>query len=213
VNLRIACAQHVPLQRLQAFLGLLYQRRAELQVEVEHLASAQQVERLRDGAVDLGLFHDAGPSPGVRTARLYRGEPLAVVVSLAHRLATWDIVRLADLAGDVLLVAPRSAEPGVHDRAVALSVNDGSAFGAVREAPTADVRDLLFAVASGHGVTLAPRSMLRSVGDLGEAVTARSLGPPARMPDTCLGWSANVRPELSDVYAAAHEIACELYGC
>jgi len=67
---------------------------------------------------------------------------------------------------------------------------------------------LLFAVASGHGVTVAPRSTLRVVGELGEAVAARPFGPPSWMPDTCLAWPANARPELSDVYAA---VARELF--
>jgi DNA-binding transcriptional LysR family regulator len=208
----MACAPDVPLQRLQAFLGLLYGRCLGIRAEVQHLPTAQQVDRLRDGRVDLGLLHDPGATPGVEAQRLYRGEALAAVVPRAHRLATRDRVRLEDLAGEVLLVVPRGAEPSLHDRAVALSGSGGAAFRELREPPGADVRDLLFAVASGHGVAVAPRSMLRGVCELGEAVAACSLDPRTSMPDTCLAWPASARPELRGVYAAAREVARELYG-
>lgn len=211
VEFRIGCAPDVPLQRLQAFIGLLAERGVDLRVQVRHLPTALQLRQLRVGDLDVGLLHDAGPSPGIEAERLYRGEALAAVVSVAHRVALAERARLEDLAGDALLVMPRTAEPSVHDRVAALAATDGLVFREVREAPGADVRDLLFAVASGHGVTALPRSTMRVVGDLGEALATRSLAPSVWMPDTCLAWSAQARRGLSDVYDAARHVARELY--
>lgn len=212
MDLRLGCAPDVPLQRLQAFVGRLWEREVDLEVEVTYLPTAEQLQRLREGDLDLGIVHEPGSAPGVQAQRLYRGEALAAVVSLAHRVAARERARLDDLAGDVLLVVPRRVEPGLHDRVVALAASDGTLFREIREAPGADVRDLLFAVASGRGVTVAPRSTLRVVGNLGDALAARSLGPASWMPDTCLAWPVKADPRLSGVYAAAREVAHELTG-
>jgi len=211
VELRIGCAPDVPLQRLQAFIGLLAERNLGLEEQVRHLPTALQLRQLRVGDLDVGLLHDAGPSPGIEAERLYRGEALAAVVSVGHRVAAAEGARLEDLAGEVLLVVPRTAEPSVHDRVAALATTNGLGFREVREASGADLRDLLFAVASGYGVTLLPRSTMRVVGDLGEALVARSLAPSVWMPNTCLAWSAQARRGPSGVYGAARQVARELY--
>jgi hypothetical protein len=211
LKFRIGCAPDIPLQRLQAFIGLLAERAPALEAQVTHLPTALQLRQLRVGDLDVGLLHDAGPSSGIKAERLYRGETLAAVVSVAHRVAAVEVARIEDLAGEVLLVMPRTAEPSVHDRVAALAVTDGLIFREAREAPGSDVRDLLFAVASGYGVTMLPRSTMRVVGDLGEAVAARSLAAPVRMPDTCLARSAEARPGLSGVHDATQQVARELY--
>ena len=208
----MGCAPDVPLQRLQAFLGLIYERGVKSEAGVVHLPSEEQVSRLRGGGLDLGLFHDTGGGTGLERERVYRGEPLVVVVSLGHRAAQSESVRLQDLAGDVLLVAQRSAEPGLHDRVITVATGGGVRFRAIREAPGPDTRDLLFAVASGHGVTFAPRSVLRCVGDLATAVVTRPLQAPAMTPDTIVAWPIQVRHELGGVYASARSVARELYG-
>jgi DNA-binding transcriptional LysR family regulator len=211
VRLRLGCAPDVPLQRLQAFLGLLYERSVDIDVEVTHLPTAEQLQRLRDGDLELGLAHDPGPADGVETEPVYPGEPLSAVVSLGHRVTVHDSIRLEDLAGEVLLIVPRRYEPGVHDRAAALATRDSPSFCDIREAPGADVRDLLFAVASGQGVAFVPRSAPGSLGALADTVTARPLTPASFMPDTVLAWPASARPELGGPHAAARDVARALY--
>jgi hypothetical protein len=212
VELRIGCAPDMPLQRLQAFLGVLHAHRGALTPRVRFAPTALQLQQLRLGRLDLGMVHDPGEVPGARTEPLYRGEPLDVVVSLAHRVAARPAARLADLAGDVLLVPPRRVEPGLHAQVSALAAGDGAAFLEVREPPGPDVRDLLFAVASGHGVGLVPRSTSRAAGELGDAVAARPLDSQAQMPDTLLACPARGAAELDGLYATAREVARELYG-
>lgn len=211
MNARIGCAADVPLQRLLAFLGLLSEDCAGIQPRVVHLTTGQQLQRMRDGDIDFGLVHDPGAQPGIAAERVYRGETPVAVMPLAHRLAGHQAVAIEELAGDVLLLARRLAEPGVHHRVLTLVAAAGAPFRAVREAPGSDVRDLLFAVASGQGVTLAGPSVLDSVGPLGDAVKARPLLLGGRMPDTCVAWADQHAPP-SRLQAAAREVAREFYG-
>jgi hypothetical protein len=206
----MGCAPDVPLQRLQAVLGLLGERRPDLDVVVTHLPSGCQVDRLRTGLLDLGLLHESRSAADLEFEPVYRGDRLEAIVPLGHRVAARAAARLEDLAGDVLLVVPHRAEPGPHERVLAMAAI-GGCFRAVREAPGAHVRDLLFAVAGGAGVAAAPRTILRLAGDLADAVAARVLEPTVRMPDTGLAWPAGGRV-LGDVRAAARDVARELYG-
>jgi DNA-binding transcriptional LysR family regulator len=208
----MACAPDVPLQRLQSFLGLLYERHPELEPEVVYLPTAEQLERLACGELDLGVGHEVGPAGGVEAQRLFAGEELAAVVSFAHPVTSRETARLEDLAGDLLIVPPQWSEPGPYDRAVALAMSDGARFRDILEAPGPDVRDLVFAVASGRGVAVAPRSALRAVGDLGADVVARPLSPTTWMPHTCLAWPVSARRELNGFYDAARAVAQELYA-
>jgi hypothetical protein len=108
--------------------------------------------------------------------------------------------KVGGLAGDVLLVVPRNAEPGLHDHVVVLATSDGVSFREIREALGPDVRDLLFVIASGRGVTVASSSTLRVGGELGEAAAARS--QPARLD---AGYLARVARES---VTGAHGRAC-----
>ena len=195
-----------------AGVGALSARCPDIEVEVAHLPSSEQLACLRIGALDLALVHDPRPEGRVDAAPLYRGDRLQLFVPVTHRLAAQHVVALDDLAGEVLVVVPRSAEPGLHDRVMSVAVRDGRPFREVREAPGGDPRDLLFAVAGGRGIALAPRFTLRTVGDIGDAVAALELRPVVRTPDTLVAWSARgTTPALAPVHDAARAIARELY--
>jgi hypothetical protein len=193
----------MPPQHVPAFLGALCERRVDLDVEIKHLSTGEQLNRLRDGDLDLGFLHDAtGPTLGVEVDRLRRGEALAAVLGPTHRLASREAARLNGFAGDVLLAVPRHAEPGLHARVVALADSDGTPFREIRDAPGHDARDLLLAVASDH---------LPAAGDLGKVVAASLLDPATWMPDTWLAWPADSRPELNGLHADARAIAHAMY--
>jgi len=199
----------LPLQRLQSFLGLLYEREHALRARVAHLRSADQLRRLRAGDLQLALIHDTGEEHMIETEPVFTGEPLAAFVPYGHRFAARQEVGLRDLRDEVVVLFPRAADPGLHDWMLATLELDG---GGVHEPGGADIRDLLFAVADGHGVTVGPRSLPGIVGELGGAVEARPLAPQRRMPDTALAWAASGSPRHPEVLAAAREVARELRG-
>jgi DNA-binding transcriptional LysR family regulator len=208
--LRLGCAPDFPLQTLQSFLGLLYADDPLLHVEVNHLRSAEQLERLRIGELDLGLIRGIG-ADGVVEWPMPAGERVFGFLAHGHRLEGAPALAPGDLQGDVLLVSPRDADAALEDRIMALLDESGHRFRDVREVGAGDPRDLLFAVAESRGVAVGPRSLLEAAGAIGTLVTASPLEPPLLMPGFRLAWRPDPLPELARVLAAARRAADRLF--
>jgi hypothetical protein len=208
---RVGCVPDLRLQRLQSFLGGLYAGVPELHAEVLHLRSADQVNRLRHGTLDLGLVHAAPSGRSIETTPVFPGECLAAFLPPGHRLCRKRTVGPADAAGEVLLLFPRSADPQLHDALTGGLAAAGYRFGDVRETSGAEARDALFAAAEGHGIAVGPLPTPAVVGELGSVVVRRRLDLPVSMPDTLLAWKATPPARLADVIAAAREVAGELH--
>jgi DNA-binding transcriptional LysR family regulator len=211
-TLRVGCVPDLPVQQLQAFIGPLYQRLADLDVEVVHLRSAEQLSRLRLGELHVGIVHDAGGQPEIRTEPVFRGARLVAFVPPAHRLASRATLGPDDLRQERLLVSPRSADPALADGLTALLEREGYAFRDIRETCGAHVRDLLFAVAEGRGIALGPISTPKLVGEAAAIVSCAELQPPLWMPDTTLAWRSQPSSYLALVIDGARAVARELYG-
>jgi DNA-binding transcriptional LysR family regulator len=210
--IRIGWVPDMPVQRLTAFLGGMYERDPGLQFEVLRMRTAEQLRRLHVGELDLGVVHDAGAVDAIDVTPLWPGEPLDVHVTLGHRLAAAEAVGHAELEHETLLVSPRGADPALADRLRALFDAAGLSFGEVLETRSADPTDLLFAVAEGRGVAIAPRSAGATIGEVGTLVASRPLEPSLSMPDTMLATRADGSPELAAVLAEARAVARGLYG-
>ncbi|HEY8630661.1 MAG TPA: LysR substrate-binding domain-containing protein [Gaiellaceae bacterium] len=186
-KLRIGCAENLAIERLLRFLTALHETEAALEAHVTHLAASEQVERLRRGDLDLGIFFYAEEYDDLEMSRLFAGEHLAVYLPRDHRLAARDVLGPSDLADETLVTFPREANPALHDYLLASFGAAGYRFSSVEEAGGVNTRDLLVAVAERSGVTFWP-----SVGEGGETstiVTARELDPPLTMPDTVVAWA------------------------
>lgn len=207
---KIGCAPDVPLQRLLAFLGLLYEYADGVAALVAHLPTAAQLLGLKSGLLDLALVHEPYPDDEIATHLLFPGEPLAAFVGVGHRFAERRAVSAEALAGHELIVVPRRAEPFVHDRIVGYAALHGVRLGDMREAPSSDPRDLLFAVSNGHGVAVGARSALRAVGDIAGTVVAVPFEPALSMPDTRVAWTENRWEERRSVRALAQAVAEQL---
>jgi LysR family transcriptional regulator, benzoate and cis,cis-muconate-responsive activator of ben and cat genes len=210
-TLRFGCAPDVPLQRLQAFLGLLHASDPELRAEVTYERGARQAGRLAGGELDLGLIHDTGGDGDLATEPLFTGEPLMVFLPVSDPRAAKPALSPEDLAQDVLLMFPSAADPTLAAHLIDVITAAGFRFHDVRESRGADVRDVLLAAASHACVTLGPRSMTGVAGDAGTLVTAHRLEPPVWMPDTMLAWRPDPSPELGRMIAVAREVAAGLH--
>ena len=80
-----------------------------------HLAASDQVARLRRGDLDLAMFFYAEEYDDLEMTPLFAGEPLAVYLPRAHRLAGTEVLEPSDLAGETLVTFPREANPALHD--------------------------------------------------------------------------------------------------
>jgi hypothetical protein len=198
------------MQRLQTFLGALYARAPDVDAEVFHLPSGEQCRRLRALELDLALLDVPGAGAEIETVPLFPGDPLVLFLPVHHPLADRPRVPPQSLAGRTLLTHPRALDPRFHDWLVRRLARAGYEFAEVAERGGGNLSDLLFAVAEGRGVAVAPLSTSTIAGDLARLVTVRPLDPPQSMPDSLLAWRSGGPEHLHGVLAAAREAAVRL---
>jgi hypothetical protein len=181
----------------------------EVVPHVAHLRTAEQVRRLHQGDLELGLV-EAVVGDDLGTELLFPGDPLDTVLPFYHPLGREPAVAAEDLAGETLLLFPRRVDPALHDWYRALIERNHLRFAQVRETGDADPRDVLLAVAEGRGVTLAPQPSPATAGDYGPAVITRDLRPLSRYPATLLAWPRRgptlSRATIAAVCRAAHHL-------
>lgn len=137
----------------------------DLQVLVEEMASAEAVEALRTGAVDLALGNAAGDSAELVSTRL-ASAPFALVVPSARApepapgIPTDGPRSLAACAQAPFAVFRRSASPRFHDTIRALCTESG--FEPRFTHRTRTWRSALDAVSAGGCVALAPEPIARA---------------------------------------------------
>jgi DNA-binding transcriptional LysR family regulator len=133
--------------------------RPGVELSLVELTTMEQIAALKEGRIDVGFgripFTDAAIE---RT--LLRNERLCVALPPAHALAARDgALRLDDLAGEPLVVYPKSPRPSYADQVLALFRERG-----LKPEATHEVRELQTAlglVAAETGVCLVPASVER----------------------------------------------------
>jgi len=135
-------------------------RKAMPAVHVEwHIeSSADQVEAVRLGRLDLGFVHTPIEHEGLALRRVLR-EPLIVALPAAHPLAKRKTIPLRALENDVFIVATRERVPSYYDRFVAACHAAG--FVPKLEHQRQTMVNFLGLVAIGAGVTVVPASVAR----------------------------------------------------
>jgi DNA-binding transcriptional LysR family regulator len=186
-KLRIGCSLNLAIEQLLRFLTALHETEPALEAHVTHLAAPQQVERLRRGDLDLGIFFYAERYDDVDMTPLFAGEHLAVYLPRDHPLAAREVIGPSDLVDEIFVMFPREPNPALHDHLLASFGAAGYRFRSVEEAGGLNMRDLMVAVAERSGVAFWP-----SLGEGGETstiVVGRALEPPLTMPDTVVAWA------------------------
>jgi DNA-binding transcriptional LysR family regulator len=207
--LRIGSIPHLSLERLQAFLSGLCAREPSVRAQVTHLDSGEQTRWLRQGELDIGIVHDAGPLSEIETEPLFPGEPLGAFVPRTHPLAAKPSVGPEDLRGEVLVTYPRRGNPALYDRLLSIVADAGFRFVGVYEASSENARDLMLAVAEGLGVAVGPVSLV-SLSEADVLVSCCELSPAVSMPDTVLAWARHPARHLETVLRSVRAVAREL---
>ncbi|MFO1398657.1 MAG: LysR substrate-binding domain-containing protein [Burkholderiales bacterium] len=135
-------------------------RKAMPRVHVEwHIeSSADQVEAVRLGRLDLGFVHTPIEHEGLALRRVMR-EPLIVALPAGHPLAKRRTIPLRALEDEVFVVATRERVPSYYDRFVAACHAAG--FEPKLEHQRQTMINFLGLVAIGAGVTVVPASVAR----------------------------------------------------
>jgi DNA-binding transcriptional LysR family regulator len=127
----------------------------ELELELVPLTSAEQVDRLHDRSLDIGLVRGEAGALDLPTERLFEEEIVACVPG-DHALAGQDVVTPEELSAEELIFFPARDIPGFV--AEIRPIFDGLAFPHVRARVVHQETALGF-VAAGMGFTLLPDSV------------------------------------------------------
>jgi DNA-binding transcriptional LysR family regulator len=207
---RIGCVTHLPLDELQRFLDALHRRDPTTRPEVMHMVTVEQLPRLRDGRLELGILYDVQgfDFEDIEVEPLFDGTEMVALVSEDHPAAAKDPVGPDDLAEDELVLFPRSVNQPLHDWLVARITEAGYRFRGVHEVSGPDPRDIVLGVAEEAGVALVPvvyeDAWARGI------VARRRLERPVSMPRTVLGWRADPPERLRRFVEDARQAAREL---
>ncbi|MDX6407991.1 MAG: hypothetical protein QOE13_1062 [Gaiellaceae bacterium] len=207
-KLRIGCALHLAIERLLRFLTALHELVPALEAHVTHLTAPEQVQQLRRGDLDLGVFFHAEEYDDLEVRPLFAGERLVAFVPRDHRLAAKETLEPTDLVDETLITFPRKANPALHLRLLKSFAAAGYQFESVQEAGGCTARDLMVAVAEQSGV-----AFWTSIGEGSETssiVVPRALDPPLTMPETVVAWATVPERLPASLTASVRDLAKEL---
>ncbi len=140
-------------------LGEFQAAHPQVQVELAELNSAEQLEALARGVIDLGFVHTDRIAGDLQHA-LYMSEPFVCCLPAGHAAAQGEVLAPSLLKGVPLVLFSRGASPDYYERVVALCNLIGW-DPLVRH----EVRHWLSVVAlvrKGMGVALVPRALMDS---------------------------------------------------
>jgi DNA-binding transcriptional LysR family regulator len=170
-ELAIGFVPSADLDILPRVLRVWSARFPHVEIELHALLPAAQVEALRDGRIQIG-FVRLPVEEGDLVVKSIQREPLLVALPQRHRLSRGPCVRLADLAGDTMILFPRDVGAGYY--AVWVGACQRAGF-TPRVLHPGSMQTNLGLVSAGLGVALMPASIrkLRR-----EGVVYRALAPP-----------------------------------
>lgn len=157
-RLTIGFADAAALNVLPALTSEFARRYPGVKLILHEMISAEQVEALRAGRIQIALLRPVFEDEDFDTALLLR-EPYVVAVSTSHRLAACQEVRLADLATEGLITTRRVKARYVHNNFQPYLKRAGVTLKTVQEVN--ELHAILGLVAGGLGVALFPHSIVK----------------------------------------------------
>jgi DNA-binding transcriptional LysR family regulator len=198
-RLRIAAMPSLLLGLLPAVLKDFGRRLPDVEIHVEELDDADQLERLAQQRIDVGLGRLSRPVDGFTVTDL-GSEAVLAALPKDHPLAERRLVRLADLASDGFIMFRRSQAPDVYDAYIRACIAAGFQMRIADDRAVGD-HSILGLVACGQGVALVPMttSHVRVLG-----VTYRPLEPlPEATVHLSLCWRTRAVPRFAGEFASA----------
>src|SRR5262249_48000034 len=154
-RLRIAYIPSVVLGGLPEIIRSFRARLPGVEVRLEEMPPAQQIEALRAGRVDVGFARGPVTDAGLATEAVFE-EALIAALPSGHPLGRHERLDVAMLAHESFVIPARSRGPGFHDHILALCIAAGFS---PRVAQEGSQTDLLHLVAAGCGVAIVPASL------------------------------------------------------
>ncbi|WP_405485566.1 LysR family transcriptional regulator [Nocardia sp. NBC_00511] len=126
-----------------------------VQVDLIEGFTSHLMERLAHGTLDMAIVRDPDPQPGTSLVPLVT-EPFVAVLPADHPRAGQQAVSGGDLAGEPFVFFPPAAGALAYEKNLAPLLESGHRPRVVQEATNWTI--ILYLVAAGLGVTVAPRS-------------------------------------------------------
>lgn len=159
---------------LPGVVQLFRARREQVALRLVPLTSGEQLSRLRDGSLDIGIVRDEFPSDDDLTADVVYEERLVACLPVGHPLAARAEVRPEEIATMPIISYPPALMPGYVDR-VTRTIGTVDIVEEVVHQETA-----LGFVAAGVGASVLPESV-RQLAPASIAVVPISGSPTTRL--------------------------------
>jgi DNA-binding transcriptional LysR family regulator len=187
-TVRLAYAPAASVETLGAILAAVEEDNPNLTIVPSEAFSAEVPGRVLAGKVDVGLALEPEPMRGVCSERL-RVEEVMLEVGKRHRLASADVVPLASLENETLLLFPRELAPAYYDRIIAACEQAG--FQArVRAFPDPPPHATLARLGAGREVSLGPASFALHAAAADPAIVVREIAAPGILAEWSIVWPA-----------------------
>jgi DNA-binding transcriptional LysR family regulator len=154
--LRLGFVDSAAYELVPRFLHVYRTRWPDVELDLRHMSSDDQIEALTAGNLDLGIARAAGDSTLIRS-RVFAREPLYVAVHQGHRFRGADTVRLRELAGERLIGFDRNRSRSLHAELTHLLDTHGATYSPRIEAT--EYTTILGIVAAGEGIAIVPASV------------------------------------------------------
>ena len=190
-TVRLAYTPVAIFETLGAILAAVEEDNPNMTIVPSEVFSAAIPGRVLAGKVDVGLALHPEPMRGVRSERL-RVEPLMLLVGKRHRLADEDIVPLASLNAETLLLFPRELAPAYYDRIIAACEQAGFQP-SVRAFADPPLPAMLARLPGGREINLAPASFALHAATAHLGIVARKIAEPGILAEWSILWPARAQ--------------------
>ncbi|GAA0463990.1 transcriptional regulator [Actinoplanes capillaceus] len=157
-TLRAGVLPDTPAPALGELLDRLSDQAPGLDVDLQELTTAEQLDSLAAARLDVGVVQHPVDMVGLHRGPVVR-TPLGVVLPRVSPLARATEVDLADVAGHGLVIFPRATAPDWYDRILAAAGERGFPATRIRHARSPQMLSAL--VIAGHGVALERQATVR----------------------------------------------------
>ena len=156
-------------------LRIFRERFPDVELVLQELNTAEQIESLHAGRIDVGFLYLDAQDPLLTSQRLTRA-PLMVVLPKKHPLSGRKSLNIRELAQEPFIANTRSSEPVVRDAFISLCRSAGFSPKITQE--SGHVQTVLGLVASGLGACLLP-DFIKNIRRPGVQYIPLSGSPPA----------------------------------
>jgi DNA-binding transcriptional LysR family regulator len=161
-SLRVGFIGSGMLTKLPAILEEYRSLYADVELRLSEFYTANLMEAVRDGTVDVGFLRDAEPASDLTIESMLDEDFIAVLPRL-HRLAKLKTIRVVALREEPFVFFPRVAGPTAWERTMKLCRAAGFQAKVFQEAP--HWVTILSLVGAGLGVTIAPACIRKIAGE------------------------------------------------